>query len=146
MFGKQMPSPRATYPYHLSPRRRTIAVDAPSGRSRTLTTAGRRPPCHPPLDNLSASGGARRPASDQSEDPCSPLRRRIPQIQNRRSNVQPPIHERRTINKSGTKPPTREYATPPETKNTLPINQTPYLAPPPPSIPRYGKPLDRSYP
>jgi hypothetical protein len=34
----KVPPPFATSPYHLSPRRRTIAVDTPSGRSRTLTS------------------------------------------------------------------------------------------------------------
>ncbi len=31
------PPPFATSPYHLSPRRRTLVVDAAFGRSRTLT-------------------------------------------------------------------------------------------------------------
>ncbi len=59
---------------------------------------------------------------------------RAHQIQNARSNVQPPIDERRTIEGTAPGPRHAQYDSPPKRKNTPPINQTPNLPPPHPSI------------
>ncbi len=96
-------------------------------------------PCHPPLDSLlprlrtlTRLTKGRKNAHSADTNPS---------IERSASYV-----ERRTINKSDTNAPAAVYAANPKAKKPHPNNQTPYLAPPPLSIPRYEKPLDRSYP
>ena len=65
------------------------------------------------------------------------------QIQNARLNVQSAIVDRRTIKKSDPNTRRAGYAAGPKTKIPPPVDQTPNLAAPAPSNPRYEKPLDR---